>query len=446
MLSRMWMGTPEKFLFFYHLIFALLLLSGVSGCERPSKDQQELLGKTPLSIWAHAGQESEREILQAQVARFNQQSQTVQVNLTFIPERNYNAQVQSAAIAGDLPDILEFDGPYLYNYIWQGHILPMEDLLPQTLIDDILPSIIDQGTHGGHLYSVGVFDSGLGLYARKDLLEHADIRIPQSVSEAWSVAEFEDILRELAQSDTDGAVLDIKLNYGGEWFTYGFSPILQSAGADLIDRKSYQKSMEVLNSPEAVEAMKHLQKWIDKGFVDHNLDDAAFPTGRVALSWVGHWEYARYAEAHKDNLVLLPLPDFGSGSRTGQGSWNWGITKNCAYPDKAAEFIVFLMSTPEILSMCEANGAVPGTKDAVKKSPLYNEKGFLHIFAKQLLQGIAVPRPKTPAYPVITNEFQKAFQHIRNNGDVKEALTEAALRIDQDILDNNGYPFTTTTN
>ena len=192
------MGTPEKFLFFYHLIFALLLLSGVSGCERPSKDQQELLGKTPLSIWAHAGQESEREILQAQVARFNQQSQTVQVNLTFIPERNYNAQVQSAAIAGDLPDILEFDGPYLYNYIWQGHILPMEDLLPQTLIDDILPSIIDQGTHGGHLYSVGVFDSGLGLYARKDLLEHADIRMPQSVSEAWSVAEFEDILRELA--------------------------------------------------------------------------------------------------------------------------------------------------------------------------------------------------------------------------------------------------------
>jgi len=317
----------------------------------------------------------------------------------------------------------------------------MEDLLPQTLIDDILPSIIDQGTHGDHLYSVGVFDSGLGLYARKDLLEDAGLRIPQSISGAWSVTEFEDILHKLAQNDPDGAVLDIKLNYGGEWFTYGFSPVLQSAGADLIDRNSYQKSTGILNSPEAVEAMKHLQKWIVKGFVDPNLDDAAFSAGRVGLSWVGHWEYGRYTDAHKNNLILLPLPDFGKGSRTGQGSWNWGITSNCAHPEKAAEFITFLMTTPEILSMCEANGAVPGTKDAIRKSSLYGEKGPLHIFAEQLLQGMAVPRPKTPAYPVITNEFQKAFQHIRNNGNVKKVLTEAASHIDQDIHDNNGYPF-----
>jgi multiple sugar transport system substrate-binding protein len=93
--------------------------------------------------------------------------------------------------------------------------------------------------------------------------------------------------------------------------------------------------------------------------------------------------------------------------------------------------------------MCEANGAVPGTKEAVRKSSLYSKKGPLHIFAEQLLQGIAVPRPKTPAYPVITTEFQKAFQHVRNNGDVKEALTGAASRIEQDIRDNGGYPFTT---
>ncbi len=419
------------------------MLGGVSGCERPAKDQQEISGKTPLSIWAHAGQEKERDILQSQVARFNQQSQTVQVNLNFIPERDYNALIQSAAIAGDLPDILEFDGPYLYNYIWQGHIIPMEALLPKTFIDDILPSIINQGTHGNHLYSVGGYDSGLGLYARKDLLEDAGVRIPRSSLEAWSVDEFEDILSELARNDTDGAVLDIKLNYGGEWFTYGFSPILQSAGADLIDRNSYQQSTGILNSLEAIGAMKRLQSWINKGFVDLNLDDAAFPTGRVALSWVGHWEYRRYAEAHNDNLIVLPLPDFGTGSRTGQGSWNWGITKNCTYPKKAAEFIMFLLSTPEILSMCDANGAVPGTKSGVKESMLYSKEGPLHLFAEQLLQGVAVSRPKTPAYPVITNEFQKAFQHIRNNGDVKQALTRAASNIDQDIRDNRGYPFGT---
>ena len=94
------------------------------------------------------------------------------------------------------------------------------------------------------------------------------------------------------------------------------------------------------------------------------------------------------------------------------------------------------MNTPEILAMCNANGAVPGTKNAVNQSQLYRENGPLHLFVEQILNGASVPRPKTPAYPVITNEFQKAFQNIRNNGDVEEALTRASLRIDQDIQDD----------
>lgn len=435
-------GISVKHTFFYYLVLALLLLGCGLGCERQAKDQEEHTAPISLSIWAHAGQEAERKVLQAQVARFNQQSQTTQVELTFIPERDYNAQVQSAAIAGDLPDILEFDGPYLYNYIWQSHLVPIEKLLPHLLIKDILPSIIDQGTYGGHLYSVGVFDSGLGLYGRKDMLEKFGVRIPRSFADAWSIDEFEGILSKLAQNDLDGAVLDIKLNYGGEWFTYGFSPILQSAGADLIDRTTYLQSSGVLNSQKAVAAINHLQEWFRKGYIDPNIDDAAFVTGRVALSWVGHWEYDRYAEAYNDNLVLLPLPDFGKGSKTGQGSWSWGITNNCAHPENAGLFIAFLMRIEEILAMSDANGAVPGTRSAVEQSLLYREEGPLHLFAEQLLGGAAVPRPKTPAYPVITNEFQRAFQNVRNNGDVEETLTKAASRIDQDIRDNNGYPFT----
>lgn len=68
--------------------------------------------------------------------RFNQQSDRVHIELTFIPERDYNAQVQAAALANDLPDILEFDGPYLYNYIWQNQLRPLDELLPAQLISE----------------------------------------------------------------------------------------------------------------------------------------------------------------------------------------------------------------------------------------------------------------------------------------------------------------------
>ena len=53
----------------------------------------------------------------------------IEVRVNFIPEQSYNAQVQAAAIAGELPDLLEFDGPFLYNYVWQGHLRPLDDLL-----------------------------------------------------------------------------------------------------------------------------------------------------------------------------------------------------------------------------------------------------------------------------------------------------------------------------
>ncbi len=425
-----------------YLLSAFLLLSLLGACDR-NGDQEEVAGKQDIKIqvWAHAGQAAERQVLTTQVEQFNQQKDKINIKLTFIPERDYNAQVQAAALAGDLPDILEFDGPYLYNYIWQQHLLPLEPLLPVSVTNDLLPSIIVQGSYGEHLYSVGTFDSGLGLYARKSTLDSIDARIPQSAADAWSVEEFNSILQKLAQQDDDGAVLDLKLNYTGEWFSYGFSPVLQSAGADLINRDNYQVSSGELNSEAAVAALRHVQNWIQDNRVDPNLDDAAFTSGRVALSWAGHWEYARYKQAWQDDLVLLPLPDFGHGSKTGQGSWNWGITRNCSNPESAAEFILFLLQTDQVLAMSNANGAVPGTRSAVQHSLTYGEKGDLQLFADQLIKGVAVPRPRTPAYPVITTAFQQAFQQVRNGANVKQALDKAANTIDQDIRDNQGYPF-----
>ena len=85
-------------------------------------------------------------------------------------------------------------------------------------------------------------------------------------------------------------VLDLKLNYSeGEWWTYGFYPVLLSAGADLINRQDYQSASGTLDSEAAIKAMEHVQSWIKQGYVDPNTNDDAFINGEVGLSWVGHW-------------------------------------------------------------------------------------------------------------------------------------------------------------
>jgi multiple sugar transport system substrate-binding protein len=391
-----------------------------------------------VTAWFHTGQQAERDTIEAQVARFNSGQDTIRVVLTHIPEGSYNGQVQAAALAGDLPDVLELDGPFLFNYAWQGHLRPLDDLLPDTIRADLLPSILAQGTYRGRLYAVGTFDSGLGLFGNLRALRRVGARTPRASEDAWSAQEFNALLQLLASNDPDGAVLDLKLNYPGEWFTYAFSPIIQSAGGDLIDRAALI-AHGTLNGRASVFALETLQSWIVDGYVDPNVDDAAFISQRVSLSWSGHWDQRRYRDALGDDLVLLPLPDFGRGSRSGQGSWVWAITSRSPRFEAAAAFLRFLLTPEEVLAMAAANSAVPGTHSAAAQSELYAEGGDARLFYMQLTEEVSVPRPRTPAYPMITSAFQEAFTAVRSGESVQAALDAAAALIDEDIRDNRGY-------
>jgi len=425
-------------------VVAILLLGACGG-----DGDRDDAGAIVLDVWFHTGQEAERRTIEDQVGRFNRRhaaTGAMEVRLTMLPEGSYNAQVQAAALAGDLPDLLELDGPYVANYAWQGHLVALEGLLSEELQNDLLPSIIAQGLYGvdpavEHLYAVGTFDSGLGLWARRSRLEAAGVRIPGTPAEAWTVAELRTVLTALAAQDEDGAVLDLKLNQHGEWLTYAFAPVIQSAGADLIGRGSQRggSAEGTLNSPAARAALEEVQSWITAGYVDANVDDAAFVTGRVALSWVGHWEFRRYAQSAGDDLILLPLPDFGAGSRTGQGSWAWAVTTACDHREAAVRFLEFLLEPAEVLAMAGANGAIPATRQAVAASQLYGEGGRLRLFVTQIEDGRSVPRPRTPAYPVITAAFQQAALELKSGGDLQVALDRAAAEIDEELRDNRGY-------
>jgi multiple sugar transport system substrate-binding protein len=51
-----------------------------------------------------------------------------------------------------------------------------------------------------------------------------------------------------------------------------------------------------------------------------------------------------------------------------------------------------------------------------------------------------VPRPPTPAYPAVTDAFQRALSDVLAGAEVGEALARAARAIDRDVADNRGYP------
>ncbi|MDY6878149.1 MAG: sugar ABC transporter substrate-binding protein [Chloroflexota bacterium] len=403
----------------------------------------EAVEPVTVEVWFHSGKGEEREVLDAQVQDFNSRQYGVIIDAVQLPEGSYNDQVNAAALAGDLPCLLDFDGPFLYNYAWSGYLQPIDGYVSADLKNDFLPSIINQGTYAGHLYSLGTFDSGLAIWGNKAYLEAAGVRIPTSVEDAWTKDEFVDALEKLQALPEVEYAIDFKMNYGaGEWFTYGFSPMMQSFGGDLVDRSTYQSAEGVLNSPEAVEGMEFFQSLFADGYANPEpAGDDDFHVKKItALSWVGHWMWTPHNENLGDDLVLIPMPKFGDQAVTGMGSWNWGLTSNCEHPDAAWKFLQFLVEPEEILHMTNANGAVPARKSAIAMSELYAEGGALNVFVQQLEGGVALERPVTPAYPVITSAYAEVVQNIVAGADVKAELDKAVAKIDQDIEDNQGYP------
>jgi multiple sugar transport system substrate-binding protein len=421
-----------------------ILLSGCAASGDVPQDLASCDGEiddapATVSVWNHSGDDVQRQTLQAQVDAFNDSQSDVVVELNLLPEGNYNDQVKAAAATGDLPDLLDLDGPYMHNYAWSGDLVPIDDCTDEELTSDLFPGVTDQGTYQGDLYGLSQTEAGLGLASRRSVLEDLGIRIPDGPDDAWTGEELTDILAELRDAGYEHPINLRWNNPADEWYTYAYSTIVWSAGGDLIDRSDYQSADGVLNSPEVVEALTLFQSWFTDDLVDSNEDDAAFQSGRSIITWSGQNNYKSFSEAFGDDLILLPLPDWGQGSKTGHGNWQWAVTKNAADPDAAYAFLEYLLSPEELTRWSEATAGIAVRESVAAESPLYGDGAPLEIYRQQLLDDIAVSRPQTPAYPVITSQFARALRLIADGADVKSSLDDAVKAIDLDIEDNNGY-------
>ena len=382
----------------------------------------------------------ESQVLIAAVDRFNHAQREYKVELFASNYRNHADWVQSVATSGSMPCVLEVDGPFVARFAWPGYLMPLDRFITPELRRDLLPSVLTQGSFDGQVFSLGQFDSGLGLWANRRHLRAAGVRIP-TVGHPWTLDEFEQALAKLARVPGVDYALNLALYSGtSEFFPYAYLPILVGFGGDFIDRPGLRHASGVLDGPQSVVAMQHFQDWFRRGWTravfDRNDD---FERGRNALLWTGHWKYRDLQRALGDDLVLLPLPDFGHGVKTGMGSWGWAITSTCSEPKGAWAFLSHLMSDAEILRMTEVNGAVPARRSALAHSSLYGPGKPLEVYAQQLFSGDGVPRPATPAYGTIGKAFSMAVQEIIGGADVQQALTRAARTIDDDIAANRGY-------
>jgi len=396
--------------------------------------------QTELSLWYHgAGSANAEEALINQlVEEFNASQSDWTVVIETFPQLAYNDAVGAAALAGELPDILDVDGPVMPNWAWAGYMQPLG--IDEAKLEGYLPGPI--GRWNGDVYSVGLWDAAVALTTRRSTLENNGIRVP-TLDAPWSLDEFNGALATLAATGDFDYPLDLGMAWTGEWYPYAFSPFLQSVGGDIVDRSTYQTAEGVLNGDEALAFGEWWQSLFEKGYAPGTSQDAAdrdsgLLNGTYAMSWNGNWAALPVVEAFGDDALFLPAPDFGHGSKIGAASWQFGISGTTEHPDGARAFIEFALQDRWFSAFSDGTGLIPVTASAAADTANYAPNGPLEVFYG-LSEAQALVRPVTPGYIVQAKVFEKALADIANGADVADTLDAAVDEINDDIEANSGY-------
>lgn len=394
-------------------------------------------GQTTLSMWYHgAGNEGEAKVLNQIITDFNASQTDWTVELQSFPQAAYNDSVVAGALAGNLPDILDVDGPIMPNWAWAGYMQPLQ--IDESKIEAFLPG--PKGYWDGKLYSIGLWDAAVALVTRQSTLDMLGLRTP-TLAEPWTLEEFNGAMEAAKASGKFEYALDLGMAWTGEWFPYAFSPLLQSFGGDLVDRSSYQTAEGALNGDAAMAFGAWWQGLFTNGYAQASQDpadrDGGFGAGKYAFSWNGNWAAVGALGAF-DDTVFLPAPNLGAGAKIGAASWQFGVSAKSQHPDGASAFIEFALQDKYLADFANTTGLIPATKASAAMTENYKDGGPLSVFYG-MTEANALVRPVTPGYVVQSKVFEKALADIANGADVAATLDAATDEINADIEKNGGY-------
>jgi multiple sugar transport system substrate-binding protein len=450
-------------------LFVAVVMVPLTACQAsPSSSEPSIVGEenpasvvapcrggssTPVTITmaVHAQDDASKPVnpigvYKTLIRRFNEtvgKKRGIRAELVDYPETAYENGLTRAIQSGRAPDVLEVDAPFLGRFAYDAFIQPLGNCVSPGKLASLLPSVVANGKYRGQEYTLGSYDSGMGLWASRKALAKVHARLPQGAADAWSVPEFDTILRTL-QAEGYPTPLNIEWGYGaGEFRPFAFGPVLLSAGSGLF-APGYANSENVLNSPQSVWALTWFQEWAGEGLLDlatvPGANDRNFEEGRSAISWVGHWQGNAYKKALGNDLILLPLPNFGQGSKVFTGSWGFGMSKGTRNPDAAWALIDFLTDPYASKTLADSESAIPASRPVFSADPQYRPGGDRYLFAQDLNDPrVAVPRPQTPAYLVARDQFSIAFGDVISGRNVQNALDRAAARVQKDIAANGSY-------
>ncbi|WP_332698688.1 ABC transporter substrate-binding protein [Halalkalibacter lacteus] len=427
-----------KLSFIFMLMVSVMLVAcsnndqEVSNEENSNEgDTQEVAGVIELDMWIHQSGEDETEFNKKRIEEFNEAHEgEIQINVEVVMDdggSSYNDSLNAALVAGNLPDVLALDGPFVASYADAEIIAPVTEYISDEDKEDFVDSIIEQGTYNGELYSLGAMESSVVLYYNKEIFEEAGIEAPTTLEDAWTWTEFMDVAKQLTTDDRYG--LNLFMNYGvGEWYTYMGAPFIWSNGGELISEDGTTVD-GYLNGPESVEGFEFVKSLFEEGVVSLTPSETQFEEGKAAMALGGPW-IAVSAENAGFEYGMMPYP-YSEVPKSPSGSMAYAISSQAEHPEAAYQVMQWMTNEESTIGLSEVTGMPPARKSAFESMEVYNELPKKII--RDQVVNTAHARPTTPAYPVLTDAFAQAFHAMALGEDAQETLDQQVQRVEREL-------------
>ncbi len=371
----------------------------------------------------------------APVQRFNAQHHDLRIEVVRGPldADTLSDLAVSGLLLGDTPyDLLLIDQSWTARYASAGWLMPLESLLGEDLLADMLPGA-RLGTHyNGHLLRLPLQgDTGL-LYWRTDLmdrpprdlaeLEHISRRLQREGRVRWGY-----LWQGRQYEGLSCVVSEVLQAFGAQWWQSGPGPAGGSPD---------------LSSPEAVAAVGWLQHLIRTGITPPSVAGFAenealqlFASGEAAF--LRNWPYA-YAllqagggpvAGHVGVTTLLGAPgQQGAGTL---GSWGFSLLRHSPHPREAATVLRWLCGEEVQRHLARSYGYAPTWRSLYDDPDLQREQPLLAV-QRLALEG-AVSRPITPLYAQLSDVLQRQVNGLIS-GDGSAALAMATAQEQSETL------------
>lgn len=337
------------------------------------------------------------------------------------------AKILAALTAGEGPDVAGFEYPVLPQFVADGHVAPLNDLVSQDVLGKYSDQLRGLTSFGDSMYAMPFDQAPLVMYYRQDLLEAAGVTEPPKT---WD--EFREAAEKVHQNDpsqylvsynpNEPAVLaSLSWQAGAKWFS--------------IDGDSWKID---INDEASKKVADYWQGLVDDDLV---MVTASFSdewtaamadgttVGVLGASWSAAGIKSRTEEGDgAGHWIAAAPPAWDAPASAFYGGTSYAITTGSKNPEAAAVFLEWLTTNPDAFAARGQAGstfpAFPGLESAVEFPSDYFANDIYSVFnesAASVVDGWAWG----PAWDVTNTALADGLGTIGQGGSIADALTKA---------------------